>query len=62
MSWDDVDDEWTERIDASHPVTSGKTEAHNAYAKAMKMVGNRHSKQALVELVCWLLQEAKPVE
>lgn len=46
-------DEWSERIDASHPMNSGD---HRKYELAMQMVGNRHSKGALVELVNWLLK------
>jgi hypothetical protein len=45
-------DEWSERIAAVHPTLTGD---HATYAKAMEMVGNRHSKGALVELVNWLL-------
>lgn len=51
--WGDRRDEWSARIDAAHPVCSGK---HDAYMQAMDMVGNRHSKDELVNLVCWLLQ------
>lgn len=54
---DDKPDEWSPSIDAAHPMKSG---AHDAYATAMKMVGNRKSKGALVELVCWLLQSRAP--
>lgn len=54
--WDDTEDEWTERIKAAHPSRSG---SHEEYATAMRMVGNRRSKGALVELVNWLLVENK---
>ena len=54
--WEDTDDEWTAAINAAHPNRSG---AHENYAIAMKMVGHRHSKNALVALVCWLLVERK---
>jgi hypothetical protein len=50
--WEDVDDQWTEKIHAAHPARSG---SHDTYATAMKMVGNRHSKGELVALVNWLL-------
>jgi hypothetical protein len=53
-TWDDVDDEYTAEIDAAFPTRSG---SHYLYAIAMKMVGNRQSKGALVELVNWLLVE-----
>ncbi len=52
--WEDVADEWTKMIKAAHPMRSG---SHDEYAMAMKMVGHRHSKRALVELVNWLLLE-----
>ncbi len=51
--WGDRRDEWSACIDKAHPMNSG---AHDAYLKALEMVGNRHSKGALVSLVCWLLQ------
>jgi hypothetical protein len=50
--WEDVDDEWTERIKAAHPTRSG---SHDEYRIAMRMVGHRHSKGELVALVNWLL-------
>jgi hypothetical protein len=50
--WEDVDDEWTEEIKQAHPARSG---THDEYATAMRMVGHRHSKGALVALVTWLL-------
>lgn len=53
--WTDTNDEWSEAISAAHPI---HTNAHEAYATAMKMVSNRRSKAELVELVCWLLQRA----
>lgn len=57
--WQDKRDRWTSMIDASHPM---KTGTHDAYATALEMVGNRHSKGALVELVCWLVQRADAAE
>lgn len=56
MHWEDVKDEWTEAVRAAHPTRS---ESHEEYATAMKMVGNRHSKGELVALVNWLLVERK---
>lgn len=56
--WEDKGDEWSEAIDAAFPTRSG---SHEQYAIAMKMVGNRYSKSALVELVNWLLvSKGKP--
>lgn len=52
LAWDDADDQWTAEIKAAHPVRS---ESHETYATAMKMVGTRRSKGALVALVNWLL-------
>ena len=52
-TWEDQDDEWTDRIKAAHPSRSG---SHEDYATAMRMVGARRSKGALVELVNYLLQ------
>lgn len=53
VEWEDKEDEWSEVIAASHPL---ETKAFLEYETAMKMVGNRHSKGALVDLVCYLLQ------
>lgn len=50
--WDDKPDEWTAAIDEAFPTRSG---SHEAYATAMRMVGSRRSKGALVALVNWLL-------
>lgn len=52
----DTDDEFTERINEVHPATAQKPR-HDLYALAVRMVGNRHSKYALVDLVHWLLVE-----
>ena len=41
-----------EAIKAAHPTRSGR---HKEYAEAMRMVGAKRSKGALVELVSWLL-------
>lgn len=51
-SWKDAPDEWTDAISSAHPTRSG---SHDEYRVAMKMVGHRHSKGELVELVNWLL-------
>jgi hypothetical protein len=50
--WDDKPDEWTPEIEKAFPTRS---ESHEEYATAMRMVGNRRSKGALVALVNWLL-------
>lgn len=57
--WRDKKDEWTDAIDSAHPTRSG---SHAEYATAMKMVGNRHSKGELVDLVNWLLVRLKAEE
>lgn len=54
MSWDDKPDKWTPEIEAAFPTRSG---SHEEYQTASEMVGNRHSKHALVSLVNWLLLE-----
>ena len=53
VAWEDKEDEWSEAIAASHPL---QTKSFVEYESAMKMVGNRKSKGALVDLVCYLLQ------
>lgn len=52
----DREDQWTDAIIAAHPMETGD---HKTWEMAMEMVGNRHSKGSLVELVNWLLKEAK---
>lgn len=52
---EDKRDEYSDRISAAFPTESG---SHEEYALAMKLVGNRHSKGALVGLVNWLLVES----
>lgn len=59
---EDKRDRWTPMIDASHPLKVGTKDAHDAYATALEMVGNRHSKGALVDLVCWLVQRVDMAE
>ena len=54
--WDDVEDRWSPAIDAAFPTRSG---SHEEYGIALRMVRNRHSKGALVELVNRLLVERK---
>lgn len=56
-AWQDKSDQWQDSIDAAHPTKTGK---HDTYAKALDMVGNRHSKGALVDLVNWLLAYRRP--
>lgn len=50
----DREDQWSADIAEAHPTRTG---THREYGVAMEMVGNRHSKHALVELVHWLLVE-----
>ena len=50
--WEDKKDEWTDAIRAAHPTRS---ESHDEWGTAMRMVGHRHSKGELVALVNWLL-------
>lgn len=51
-TWEDKKDEWTDAIRAAHPTRS---ESHDEWGTAMRMVGHRHSKGELVALVNWLL-------
>ena len=46
-------------INASHPLDTGR---HELYAHAMRMVGAKHSKGALVALVNWLLHRVEDAE
>jgi hypothetical protein len=41
-----------EAIEAAHPLRTGR---HDLYREAMRLVGARHSKGGLVNLVTWLL-------
>jgi len=43
-------------IRAAHPLRTGR---HDLYAEAMRLVGAKHSKRALVDLVNWLLGERR---
>lgn len=56
---EDRTDEHSQAIDAAHPT---QTEKYGRYFRALQMVGARHSKYALVDLVNWLLTriEEKP--
>lgn len=49
-------------IDATHPVNTEAKEALEADEMAMRMVGIRHSKRDLVNLVRWLLLGAPGAE
>lgn len=44
-------------IKASHPVVLGIKETAKADAMAMKLVGERHDKRDLVNLVRWLIMD-----
>lgn len=43
-------------IKAAHPLRTGR---HDLYQEAMRLVGARHSKHGLVELVTWLLEQRR---
>lgn len=51
-NWQDVEDQWAGAIAMAHPMLTGD---HQTRATAAEMVGNRHSKGALIDLVNWLL-------
>jgi hypothetical protein len=59
MSWSD-DEPIAEdvQIAAAHPL---ETDRHDLYNEAMRLVGAKRSKGALVELVNWLLYERATV-
>lgn len=44
-----------DEIDATHPMDSEDEEALDADTMAMKLVGERHGKRELVDLVRWLI-------
>jgi hypothetical protein len=58
-AWDDKDDDLSAAVLASHPVNSKR---HDTYERAMDLVGNRHSKSALVALVNHLLIQTEDAE
>jgi len=55
-AWGDEPLPEDDAIQAAFPTRSGE---HEAYAEALRLVGARRSKSALVELVTWLLVERK---
>lgn len=62
---EDKKDDWSKRIDADHPTRAGNVndvKRHERYYLAMQLVGNRHSKYALVDLVNHLIAEKERVE
>ncbi len=64
-NWEDKEDEWTPAIDAAHPMSKPGHMTHeesDRYKTAMKMVGHRHGKYALINLVNWLLERAAKSE
>lgn len=54
VAWEDKEDKWSADIEKAHPVNS---KAYADWDVAQRMVSNRHSKNALIALVCWLLQK-----
>jgi len=60
-AWTDEDQPLPEdaAIEAAHPLRSGN---HDSYHEAMRLVGAKRSKGALVALVSWLLQRASVSE
>jgi hypothetical protein len=58
-SWGDQKDEHTEAIRAAHPT---RTDDFETYDTALAMIGTRHGKYELVNLVNWLLARAKAAE
>lgn len=56
MDWDDRPLPEDEAIKAAHPL---RTNRHDLYQEAQRLVGAKHSKFALVELVNWLLHQVE---
>jgi len=54
MTWDDLPLPEDKAIEKAHPVLTGR---HDLYEEARRLVGARRSKDALVNLVNWLLAE-----
>jgi len=54
--WDDYPLPEDKDIKAAHPLRTGR---HDLYAEAMRLVGAKRSKGALVELVNWLLSKVE---
>ena len=48
---------YEDEIKASHPTRAGNENGYLADAMAMKLVGQRHSKRDLVDLVRWLIMD-----
>lgn len=46
-------------IESAHPLTTGR---HDLYNEAMRLVGERHGKGDLVDLVNWLLYRIERIE
>lgn len=44
-----------DQIDATHPMDTEDSEAFQADSMAMNLVGERHEKRELVDLVRWLI-------
>jgi len=61
-NWKDRDDQWSDEIEAVHPVNSTDPLRHKRFETAMEMVGNRHGKYELVGLVQWLLTRCDKAE
>lgn len=53
-AWEDTPDEYTAEIATAHPMKTGD---HDTYQIASKMIGNRHGKGALIDLMNWLLRK-----
>lgn len=60
LAWDEDDRALPEdeAIHDAHPIRTGR---HDQYAEAMRLVGAKRSKGALVSLVTWLLFRLDPV-
>jgi hypothetical protein len=63
--WNDRDDDFTVSIDAAHPclpVNYGDEGRWDREMRAREIVNNRHSKNALIDAVRWLMRRAERAE
>jgi len=60
--WKDRDDQWSDAINAIHPMNATDPKRHHRFMVALAMVGNRHGKYELVGLTQWLLTRAEKAE
>jgi hypothetical protein len=63
--WNDRDDDFTVAISAAHPVLPSNRDDETRWdleLRARQIVNNRHSKNALIDAVRWLMRRAERAE